>query len=133
MTPAASYHDQFSQDTLDEIFPPDRADLFFEALFGDATEGAYDISLAYCGASGNTLSFEFHLKQRPGKCLACNLTYGLPQVFSRHPVIDVNGMVQKIDAILGESARTGDWRLGATRQHSASVHAIPLSIELVRS
>lgn len=130
MTPAASYHDQFSQETLDEIFPPDRADLFFEALFGDATEGAYDISLAYCGASGNTLSFEFHLKQRPGKCLACNLTYGLPEVFMRHPIIDVAGVIEKIDACMKNGQRCGPWTLGRTREVSRTLHVLPLTISL---
>jgi len=81
-----SFDGIFTQDVLKKLFPEDRADQFFDALFGDAEEGAYDISLEFKGQSQNKLEFEFHLKQRPGKCLACNLTYGLPQVFSRHGV-----------------------------------------------
>ena len=60
-----------------------RTDEFFEALYGDAAEGPYDILLKFKGENKNTLHFEFQLKQRPGRCLACNLTYGLPVVFSR--------------------------------------------------
>ncbi len=39
----------FSQDILNGIFPSDRADQFFDALFGDTSEGAYDIVLVYSG------------------------------------------------------------------------------------
>ncbi len=65
---------------MSNLFPKDRTNDFFEALFGDAEEGSYDISLAYAGDNGNTVNFELQLRQRPGCCLACNLTYGLPQV-----------------------------------------------------
>ena len=75
-----------SQDRCEQLFPHDLADRFFEALYGDTEEGAYDIRLKFKGQKQDRLEFEFQLKQRPGKCLACNLTYGLPNVFSRHPV-----------------------------------------------
>ena len=91
---------QFTQDMLDRILPPDRADQFFEALLGDAEEGAYDISLTYKGKADDRIGFEFQLKQRPGKCLACNLTYGLPDVFKRHRVIDVADVVRQIDSMM---------------------------------
>ena len=67
---------------LESVFPPERTEAFFDALFGGAEEGAYDIVLV-CRSEGEgkaELAFELH--QRPGKCLACNLTYGLPQVFA---------------------------------------------------
>ena len=32
----------FSRTTLRQLFPPQRTDAFFDALFGDASEGAYD-------------------------------------------------------------------------------------------
>ena len=64
----------FTQDKLDAIFPPERTDQFFDALFGDATEGAYDIRLAFDQALENQLQFNLELHQRPGRCLACNLT-----------------------------------------------------------
>ena len=76
---------------LESVFPPERTEAFFDALFGGAEEGAYDIVLV-CRSEGEgkaELAFELH--QRPGKCLACNLTYGLPQVFQRHPILNVAG------------------------------------------
>ena len=39
----------FTDDVLKEIFSSQRADDFFEALFGDASEGAYDIALSFNG------------------------------------------------------------------------------------
>ena len=120
----------FSTKNLQEMFPGDRSDAFFEALFGDAEEGAYDIKLAYMGSDGKTLSMELQLFERPGRCLACNLTQGLPTVFSRHPVINIKGVVQDIDRLLAGKARCADWSLGNTKQKSRSVHAIPLTIKL---
>ena len=84
-----TFEQLFTQRALRELFPRDRADLFFEGLYGDSSEGAYDINLVFKGQDRDTLEFEFQLEQRPGKCLACNLTYGLPEVFSRHPMIDI--------------------------------------------
>jgi hypothetical protein len=129
--PTPSIDAQFSQAELDKIFPPGRADQFFEALFGDAEEGAYDISLVYKGKNEDQLGFEFHLKQRAGKCLACNLTYGLPDVFKRHRVIDIADVVQQIDSLMTNRKRCGDWRLGRTREVSRELHVIPLTIDLV--
>ena len=121
---------QFTQDVLDRIFPPDRADQFFEALFGDAEEGAYDISLAYKGKTDAQIGFEFQLKQRPGKCLACNLTYGLPDVFKRHRVIDVADVVQQIDSMMQNGKKCSAWHLGRTEERSRELHVIPLTINL---
>ena len=97
----------FDQRILDEIFPSSRADRFFAALLGDASEGAYDITLAFAGETDDQIDFEFQLKQRPGKCLACNLTYGLPEVFMRHPVIDVAGVVRQIDSRMINGKKCG--------------------------
>lgn len=127
------FDELFNQQTLAELFPADRADQFFEALFGDASEGAYDISLVFKEhrAADNTLLFELHLSQRPGCCLACNLTHGLPQVFSRHPVINIKGVVDAVDTLLGASASCRDWRLGSTNSVSSALHTVPLTIDLV--
>ena len=125
-----SFKNIFNEDAVDTLFPKDRADNFFDALYGDASEGAYDISLKYDGYGKDALYFEFHLKERPGKCLACNLTYGLPQVFSRHPVINVKGVVQAIDQLLEGKARCGEWRLGRTHEVSRKLHIVPLAIKL---
>ena len=120
----------FTAEKLAQIFPDDRANNFFEALYGDSSEGTYDIRLVFSKSEGNTLIFEFHLTQRPGKCLVCNLTYGLPNVFSRHPVIDTKGMVQQIDQLLNGHGKCINWKIGNTREISQSLHVIPLTIFL---
>lgn len=127
-----NFKELFNQQTLSKIFPPDRADQFFEALFGDASEGAYDISLVFKEhrSSDNTLHFELHLTQRPGCCLACNLTHGLPTVFTRHPVIDIKGVVAEIDKLLNGQGSCTEWRLGATNSVSTALHTVPLIINL---
>ncbi|MCG6878504.1 MAG: pancreas/duodenum homeobox protein 1 [Deltaproteobacteria bacterium] len=130
MTESDGLKDLFTRGDLQQLFPGERADSFFESLFGDAEEGAFDIGLAFKALRGNKLHFEFQLHQRPGKCLACNLTYGLPQVFKRHPVIDVNGVVEEIGKRLNGKFRCNGWELGATRELSNELHVIPLVISL---
>jgi hypothetical protein len=125
-----NYSEIFSQDALALMFPKNRSNSFFDALYGDPTEGAYDISLEFKGHSQDKLHFEFHLKERPGKCLACNVTYGLPQVFSRHPIIDIKGVVQEIDNLLDSGLKCRDWQLGRTREVSRKLHIIPLTINM---
>ncbi len=120
----------FTDEYLRQIFPQERTDNFFEALLGDASEGAYDISLAYLGCNEKTLSMELQLRERPGHCLACNLTQGLPAVFSRHPVINVDGIVKEVEKSLAGAAHCQDWSLGYTQQKSRGIHAIPLTITL---
>ena len=123
----------FSDEILQELFPPERSDDFFEALFGDAGEGSYDILLRYRGYDENASSLQFNLDlvERPGCCLVCSLTYGLPQVFSRHPVINIKGLVNEIERKLDGKARCVDWKLGTTSQSNKSLHSIPLAIYLV--
>lgn len=122
----------FTAEVLEQLFPESRADDFFDALFGDAAEGAYDIRLAYKGydAPASTLVFALQLHQRPGKCLACNLTHGLPEVFSRHPLINLNGLTREIDHLLGELGSCPTWRLGTTEQISSELHSIPFLVTL---
>lgn len=125
-----TFSDLFTTETCRELLPSGTADAFFDALFGDASEGSYDIALSYRGSDSESLQFNIELHERPGHCLACNLTYGLPEVFSRHPIINVSGIVEKIGEHLGERGNTGDWRLGHTKQQSQSLHVIPLVIDL---
>ncbi len=120
----------FDEKVCAELLPPGKADEFFEALLGDASEGSYDIELVYDGSDGSNLQFNLLLHERPGHCLACNLTQGLPQVFSRHPVIDISGMVEQVNILLGNRARATGWHLGSTEQRSSSLHLIPLNISL---
>lgn len=127
---AINYSTLFSQDKLDSLFPLERSDQFFEALFGDSDEGAYDIRLAFKENQADTLLFELELHQRPGKCLACNLTHGLPNVFARHPIIDINGVVAQLDQLLGSRAHCRQWQLGRVREVSLRLHVIPLMIDI---
>lgn len=128
-----AFKEIFTKTQLAKIFPKERANDFFEALFGDASEGSYDIELAYRETTGNTLIMDLLLKERPNCCLACNLTQGLPQVFSRHPVINVNGIVSDIDALLGDGYSCTGWSLGYTEQYSRSLHVIPIKIDIARN
>ncbi len=116
---------------MNALFPAHRTGQFFEALFGDAEEGAYDVGLVFREFNENEICFEFHLKQRNGKCLACNLTYGLPSVFMRHPVIDLKGLVKEIDLLLEGTGKCSDFQLGATQEISPSLHVVPLSIRII--
>lgn len=122
----------FSDDLCKKIFPPERSDAFFDALFGDAQEGSYDIELKFAGfdQAAKELYFELNLHERPERCLACNLTYGLPEVFSRHPVINIKGVVKEVEKILADTYQTTGWSLGTTRSTSKSLHQIPLVISL---
>ena len=128
----AAINDLFTDDVVQNLFPTDRADGFFDALFGDASEGAYDIALKYVTyvPDDKELHFELHLIQRPGKCLACNLTYGLPEVFSRHPFINIKGLVDDVDKVLQGEVTCKDWSLKSTRSVSSELHIIPLVIEV---
>jgi hypothetical protein len=124
--------DLFTPAALNALFPAERTDRFFEALFGDVAEGAYDIRLAFKEHRPETLEFELRLTPRSGKCLACNLTYGLPSVLTRHPVIDIDGVVAGIDRMLAGRARCGPWRLLKTREIAPELHVVPLVIALQR-
>lgn len=126
------YKEIFTPAVLGELFPAERSNDFFEALYGDIEEGAYDIELAYQGYAPNSHSLHFmlNLRERPGKCLACHLTHGLPEVFSRHPVIGIAGLVGRINSLLAGQAECGDWRLGATQNLSRKLYGVPLTIKL---
>ena len=116
------------QTFLDKIFPAGRADEFFDALFGGAEEGAYDIGLVCRSVEPQKAKLAFELRQRPGKCLACNLTYGLPQVFTRHPLLAVGKLAQTLAERI--DAGMASWALGSTREISRSLHVIPFTIKV---
>ncbi len=125
----------FTEDFLKELFPPERTDQFFEALYGGAEAGAFDIGLAFQGMDEGRgeLHLEFRLTERPGMCMACSLTYGLPPVFERHPVIDLKGMVERIAGKLEGGWQVDGYRLGATRPVAPKTNSIPLTISLKRA
>ena len=117
----------FTQNYLDTLLPRQVSDRFFEALYGDISDGAYDIRLEFISASEKRIVLAFNLTKRPGKCLVCSLTYGLPNVFSRHPLININNMVKKMEE---KGVRVKSWRLGDTEEDSASLHIIPFYLDL---
>ncbi|MCG8686566.1 MAG: pancreas/duodenum homeobox protein 1 [Desulfobacterales bacterium] len=116
-----------TQEFLDTLLPPEKSDQFFDALYGDASEGAYDIRLEPVSFSKDRIVLAFNLTQRPGKCLVCSLTYGLPNVFSRHPLINIKGMIEKMTQA---GIPVKGWRLGDTEENSSSLHIIPLYLDL---
>ncbi len=118
-----------TQDKLDALLPPERSDAFFEALYGEAEEGAYTITLVAREITDTEAKLAFELHQRPGKCLVCSLTYGLPQVFQRHPLINTAGMAQEIAGILGWDAASASFELGRTEEHGAALHSIPFTVK----
>ncbi|WP_165075122.1 MULTISPECIES: hypothetical protein [unclassified Desulfovibrio] len=118
---------ELDQPFLDEIFPAARTDAFFDALFGGAEEGAYDIRLVPLGVTDTEARLAFELRQRPGKCLKCSLTYGLPQVFKRHPVLDVAGVARAVAERLGWQGEPV-WELGPTEEVDAETHVIPFKL-----
>ena len=117
---------------LKTIFPSGKDNEFFEALYGGAEAGAFDISLHIQGfnPSSNILNLEFRLTERPGMCMACNLTYGLPQVFMRHPVINAAGIAEGVSKELSPEWKVKDWRLGSTIASNPKVNIIPFIINL---
>ncbi|MCF8091308.1 MAG: pancreas/duodenum homeobox protein 1 [Desulfotignum sp.] len=120
----------FTQKFCDELLPPQTSDRFFEALYGDVSEGAYDIRLECVSIKANRVVLAFNLTQRPGKCLVCSLTYGLPNVFARHPLINIKGMIQKIKEA---GVPVKEWQLGQTCENTNTLHVIPLYIDLAES
>ncbi|MBC2704779.1 pancreas/duodenum homeobox protein 1 [Desulfobacula sp.] len=117
----------FTQDYLDMLLPVEISDHFFEALYGDASDGAYDIRLEFISANDKRIVLAFNLTRRPGKCLVCSLTYGLPNVFFRHPLINIKGMVKKIEE---KGFKVKKWQLGETEADSTSIHIIPFYLDL---
>lgn len=117
----------FTTQFLEELLPLSLSDQFFEALYGDASEGAYDIKLEFISADESQATLSFNLIQRPDKCLVCSLTYGLPTVFSRHPLINIGNMIRKIEQ---QGIRIKDWHLGKTREIKPDLHKIPFYLNL---
>jgi hypothetical protein len=127
--------DVITDGLLATLFPAERADQFFEALYGGSESGAFDIGLFLkeFSSNGNELLLEFRLTERPGKCMACSLTYGLPPVFERHPVIDIKGIMRMIGEKLFPHWRISRWELGSTRPDAPRVSIIPLGVFLSRN
>lgn len=117
-----------SQDKLNELFPASKSDDFFEAVYGGAEEGAYDIALVSRGISADHADMAFELRRRPGQCLKCSLTYGLPEVFKRHPLIGMDRLAQNIASALGWEGAP-DWRLFPVEEINDDLHIIPFVLD----
>ncbi len=117
---------------LASLFPAERTDEFFDALYGGAEAGAFDISLRYGGFNkqNQTLIIEFVLTERPGQCMACNLTYGLPQVFARHPIINLKEIINQISKKLEGKWQVEEWQIGSTQVVDPKVNTIPVFLKL---
>jgi len=120
-----------SQTQLDTIFPPEKSDRFFDALYGAAEDGAYTIRLECTAQTPERLDCIFALHRRPGQCLVCQLTHGLPHVFRRHPVINAAGVAQELAALAGWDPKTVRWEIGETIQKNDSLHLIPFTVSAV--
>jgi hypothetical protein len=48
-------------------------------------------------------------------------------VFSRHPLIDIKGMIKKIEE---KGIKVKKWQLGETQENSTSLHVIPFFLDL---
>ncbi len=121
-----NFKEMFTLKILSKLFPIERVDNFFEALFGDVQDGAYDINLTFDNYKEKKLYFGLKLLQRPDKCLSCSLTYGLPEVFSKHPIINLNGLMDEINVLLEGKAKCIKWELGHTKTINNETHMIPL-------
>ena len=84
------------------------------------------VSLSIPRIDDGELHFYFELHQRAGRCLVCSLTYGLPQVFERHPIINLKGLVSDIASRAGWELDDVWWRIGTTESLSSALHRIPL-------
>ncbi len=62
------------------------------------------------------------------ECLKCSLTYGLPQVFERHPLLAVGKAAGQIAEKLG-FGKDYRWELGATGERGPELHEIPFVVE----
>lgn len=112
---------------LEERFPPEKSDEFFEAIYGGAEEGAYTIVPVLKKLTPERALLELELRRRPGQCLKCSLTYGLPEVFRRHPLLNISGFAGEIAQKLGW--KNYYWELGETEEHGDSLHSVPLVIK----
>ncbi len=118
-----------NQEMLDALLPAERSDAFFEALYGDIEEGAYTIKLCARSVDDTNAHLAFELHQRPGKCLVCSLTYGLPQVFQRHPLINAAKIAKDVATALGWDAESVSFELGRTEEHGQELHSIPFVVK----
>ncbi len=120
-----------SEEKVKGLLPREQIEAFFEAFyFGE--EPAYDLELGLgvFDPERKILRLELRLKARPGRCLACNLTWGLPEVFKRHPALNLAGVVSRLEALLPEGLKVAGWDLGPTEEVGEDLHIVPLMVRL---
>ncbi len=116
------------------FLPSERVQEFFEAFyFGE--EPAYDLELGLRDwePQKGLITLELLLKARPGQCLACNLTSGLPDVFKRHPILNLAQVAEDVVRELGDGYELESWELGWTEQINRDLHVVPFIIRLKRT
>lgn len=112
---------------IEEIFTPEKTDEFFDAIYGGAEEGVYTIVPVIKKLMPDMALLAFELRRRPGQCLKCSLTYGLPEVFRRHPLLNVAGLAREIAHKVGWNNYS--WELGETEEHGDDLHSIPFIVK----
>lgn len=120
---------------LASLFPPGRDNEFFDALYGGSEDGAFDIRLVFQGVNEarDEIILAYKLTERPGKCMACSLTTGLPPVFRRHPMINIKGIAEKVAERIGDGWQLKDCDVGHTTPYAPKVNIIPLFIRVTRT
>lgn len=119
---------KFDREQLDKMFPASKTDDFFEAIYGGAEDGAYDIVLTSHEITDDKADMAFELRRRKGQCLKCSLTYGLPEVFKRHPLLNIEGLAKEIGKTLGWE-KTPAWTLYPVEEISEDLHIIPFELK----
>jgi hypothetical protein len=120
------------EEKLKELFPTGRDDEFFDAFYGGSEDGAFDIFFSFDSyrPDNSELIFGFNLKERPGKCMACNLTYGLPSVFEKSPIINLKRIINGINEMIAPHYEINGFMLGKTTPKAPKVNVIPLIIKI---
>ena len=60
----------FTQEYLDTLLPAETSDHFFEALYGDTKDGAYDIRLEFISANEKRIVLAYNLTQQLANMLS---------------------------------------------------------------
>ncbi len=119
---------------IKSLLPAERVEEFFEAFyFGEEPAYFLKLGLREWNPEAGKIVLELRLKARPGKCLACNLTSGLPDVFKRHPILNLAGVAEAVVNRLGDGFRLESWELGWTERLNQDLHVIPMVIRVKRS
>ncbi len=113
------------------LLPSEKVEEFFEAFyFGEEPAYHLELDLRDWDLEKGVLTLELRLIARPGKCLACNLTSGLPDVFRRHPILNLAGVAENAVRLLGDGYALQAWELGWTEQVNADLHVVPFIIRV---